>query len=494
MGLKYLNTGERPTQLPNKYLVTTKHPFDVRDSVETFNDLLDVFGTFSYYVYEDMCVKVSDEGCVYQLISRPSAPTSDRGSNIGNQFYEEEDQWYKNKDLWKRLNTEIITTNAALKRAKSNLVNGALIYIANEVTEENDNVVKTGFYYCKSGNSLISVGGEVTTEQFTALSQLVDGKASKDEVTAAVTAAIGDLVGNAPDALDTIYEIAAAIKDNPTVIVTLQDSISKKADKTSVQEISDALNANNTLVTPVLTPNFSAYHADGSAVSNLGDILVENSNIKNPKVEVGYKLKYSATYKWTSASGKRDPKAVGSDSLFSTLTESGKESDPVQSSDYIESTSSVKKITASITTDEVGYKVLNDYLIPATGTIKTSDTATVTFLYKKYYGTTTAKEITEAVVKALTGVKYINDKSATLSNLTTTDGVYYLYAYPERLSKITANGSTVWDKNSAGTGDGTQAFIEKTVTITNAAGKELTYYTYRSTQSGNLANTTLAFS
>lgn len=243
MGLKYLNEGEKPTKLPKKYLVTTKHPFDVRDSVETFNDLLDVFGTFSYYVYEDMCVKVSDEGCVYQLISRPDAPTGDRGSNIGNQFYEEEDQLYKNKDLWKRLNTEIITIPAALERAKSNLVNGALIYIANEITEEDGNVVKAGFYYCESGKDLKAVGGEVTAEQFAALSLLVDGKASKDEVTEAVTAAIGELVGTAPPTLDTIYELAAAIKDNPTVIAALQEAIGKKASQTDLDELATTVSS-----------------------------------------------------------------------------------------------------------------------------------------------------------------------------------------------------------------------------------------------------------
>lgn len=444
MAIKYFNPDSTNRQKPTQYQITAKHPWDVRDIVETFTDLLTT-ATFGKNVYENMRVLVADEGVVYELVA------SGEGMLVNKQFLANaEGLSYnpENKKFWKRLTIETINANndndeaGALARAKENLVNGALIYVANNVTEDGGTIVKSGFYYCESGKDLKVVGGEVTAEQFAAL----------------------------------------------------QNSISKKADKTSVQEISDALNANNTLVTPVLTPNFTAYLDNGDAVSNLEDILVENSNIKDPEVEVGYKLKYSATYKWTSASGKRNPNAVGSDSLFSTLTESGKESDPVQSSDYIESTSSVKKITASITTDEVGYKVSNNYLVPATGTIKTSDTATVTFLYKKYYGTTKAKEITAAVVKALTGVKYINDKSATLSNLTTADGVYYLYAYPERLSKITANGSTVWDKNSAGTGDGTQAFIEKTVTITNAAGKELTYYTYRSTQSGNLANTTLAFS
>jgi hypothetical protein len=50
---------------------------------------------------------------------------------------------------------------------------------------------------------------------------------------AAGTAAskVAELVGTAPEALDTIYELAAAIQDNEDIVNTLTDSIGKKVDK-----------------------------------------------------------------------------------------------------------------------------------------------------------------------------------------------------------------------------------------------------------------------
>lgn len=51
---------------------------------------------------------------------------------------------------------------------------------------------------------------------------------SSFKIDAAITSAIGALTGNAPEALDTLSEIAAALKDNPAVVTVLQEGLEKR--------------------------------------------------------------------------------------------------------------------------------------------------------------------------------------------------------------------------------------------------------------------------
>lgn len=138
--------------------VTTNQPLDTRESVKTFDALLDKdsFGA----VYETMKVLVQDEDCIYVLVSLPDAEEKNRWGNIGRQFVKKKDETdlSPNKKLWKRLTIEIITEWSALKRAMDNLVNGALIYLANDIAELNasnqptSTVHKAGLYFCENVN------------------------------------------------------------------------------------------------------------------------------------------------------------------------------------------------------------------------------------------------------------------------------------------------------------------------------------------------------
>ena len=69
--------------------VTTNQPLDTRESVKTFDALLDKdsFGA----VYETMKVLVQDEGCIYVLVSLPDAEEKNRWGNIGRQFVKKKD-------------------------------------------------------------------------------------------------------------------------------------------------------------------------------------------------------------------------------------------------------------------------------------------------------------------------------------------------------------------------------------------------------------------
>lgn len=65
------------------------------------------------------------------------------------------------------------------------------------------------------------------------IDQLIDSKASKTELAAAVTAAITDLIDSSPAALDTLNELAAALGDDPNFATTMATQLGLKLDKAS---------------------------------------------------------------------------------------------------------------------------------------------------------------------------------------------------------------------------------------------------------------------
>lgn len=136
MGRYYYD--KRLKELSKGYNVVTMHPYDVRDIVETFEDLLSI-ETFDYSVYEGMRVLVLDECNIYELIA---VDGEYRKADIGNAFFIES---YDKKKFWKRLTIETITTKEALQRAKNNLVNGALIYISKDIDKRD--VLKFDGYF-----------------------------------------------------------------------------------------------------------------------------------------------------------------------------------------------------------------------------------------------------------------------------------------------------------------------------------------------------------
>lgn len=215
---KYFNPQPEGT-LSSTFLLSYAHPFDLRDVVSTFDDLLDV-ATFDYAVYETMKVLVMDECCMYQLISSPDADEGLRKDGIVNQFKEDKNQ---NKKLWKRLTIETINANndndaaGALTRAKNNLVNGALIYIANDITLDDTTIQKSGLYFCQNvdGDGVLTMagGGEleagaVTTDKI-GNSAVTEKKIGADAVT---REKIANGAVNA-DKLDTGFLNSLATKD-----------------------------------------------------------------------------------------------------------------------------------------------------------------------------------------------------------------------------------------------------------------------------------------
>jgi hypothetical protein len=215
-------------QLGVNFAVTTYQPVDTRESVKEFNDLLDkrTFG----YVYETMKVLVKEEDCVYLLVSKPDAAQNERGANIGRQF--DTKNLDNNKKLWKRLTIETITTKEALQRAKSNLINGALIYIAKDITLDDGTTQKRGFYFCQNVNGegkLTLAGG----------SEVVDALDS-DSTDAALSAAMGKELNDSIKQLKEYREVSIDFGKNEEsiTIAIMQPSIISEVKKVNVQKLS----------------------------------------------------------------------------------------------------------------------------------------------------------------------------------------------------------------------------------------------------------------
>jgi hypothetical protein len=83
---------------------------------------------------------------------------------------------------------------------------------------------------------------------------------------------IANLVGSAPETLDTLQELSTALKDNANIVDTLNNAISKKADKTTVESL------------PVVKgdmPNSAVLKGGNNQVTNANEVALGNYNKSN---------------------------------------------------------------------------------------------------------------------------------------------------------------------------------------------------------------------
>lgn len=273
--------------------------------------------------------------------------------------------------------------------------------------------------------------------------------------------------------------------DKVSDIPVLEEGLNNLSD--DVEHIENELGAVNLpVVQPTISVTWTAYTAKDVQLDN---VPYEEGTLSNPILEIGYKMSYSARYKWNDVDGCQSPEYVD---VENSTWKSGIRPEKGEWSEKAEGTSITTSTTIKITlmSKEVGYKTnTSGFLVPATGYVKSSASVGVSFRNRMYYGTTTVVDVSEETIKKLATKKLASSKSLTLADVTTSNGQYFLYAYPERLSKIRANGWDVWSVSTPKQG----AFIEKTVTVTNDAGYEQEYYTYITGNSGNLNKSTLEF-
>lgn len=225
--------------------------------------------------------------------------------------------------------------------------------------------------------------------------------------------------------------------------------------------------------------DLSAYmKKDGSnyegGIALVSPVISSKWTIKNPStntsttdtnntinLENGAKVDYEGSFRWASASGKKDPERCAG-SFGTTLPANGQNSSKINKSDITTTTS----YSVNLYANKGGLEVSGTKVIRATGEDTTSASAKVTFLHRRYWGTSASANVD---IKTLSS-ELNNSKSKTIA-FDCSGGKYFYYAYPKTL------GNTSWNV-------GGLAFTGYTRTeeeITNEYGLKVTYYVYRST-------------
>lgn len=236
----------------------------------------------------------------------------------------------------------------------------------------------------------------------------------------------------------------------------------------AVKTVSKMANENVELVTPTISGTFTVKTASGTQSST--------STNNSLDVENGFMVDWTGTFLWKRIAGKKTPESVSGN--WTTLPASG-----VASKVYTATGLKVDTtISATLAAAKTGLMVSGSSVVLAKGNDTKTATAKVRFLHRRYWGLTTEKTVTAAVVKALSGTDLNNTKVAKLTSISATDSQYYVIAYPKamgELSKIVQNGATPLL-------DG--GFVKSEVSVTNAAGVAIDYYVYRTDKPGALKN------
>lgn len=233
-------------------------------------------------------------------------------------------------------------------------------------------------------------------------------------------------------------------------------------------KVGNMTNENKELVSPTISGTFTVKTSGGSQSST--------STNNSLDVENGFVVDWTGTFSWKAASGMKRPESVSGN--WTTLPASGVASAAYTATGLKADTT----ISATLAAAKTGLMVSGSSVVMAKGNDTKTATAKVRFLHRRYWGLTTEKTVTAAVVKALSGTDLNNTKTAKLTGISATDAQYYVIAYPKAmgdLSKIVQNGATPLL-------DG--GFVKSEVSVTNAAGVAIVYYVYRTDKPGALKN------
>ena len=233
-------------------------------------------------------------------------------------------------------------------------------------------------------------------------------------------------------------------------------------------KVGNMTNENKELVSPTISGTFTVKTSGGSQSST--------STNNSLDVENGFVVDWTGTFSWKAASGMKRPESVSGN--WTTLPASGVASAAYTATGLKADTT----ISATLAAAKTGLMVSGSSVVMAKGNDTKTATAKVRFLHRRYWGLTTEKTVTAAVVKALSGTDLNNTKTAKLTGISATDAQYYVIAYPKAmgdLSKIVQNGATPLL-------DG--GFVKSEVNVTNAAGVAIAYYVYRTDKPGALKN------
>lgn len=272
---------------------------------------------------------------------------------------------------------------------------------------------------------------------------------------------------------------AAASLDIPAATSSLA-GVMTGADKTNLEQVKTRMDGiyegNKAMPVPVISGAWSFFDNSGTAAT-----ITPTPDASNPKIEKGYKASFSGTYRWTAESGKKNPTQIQAGSSWTTITESGVNS-ATYTSPQVTTNTTVK---IGLQAEKTGLMVSGSSVVPASGFDTTNAQKGVTFMDRLYYGKSTTKVPSEAIVKALTS-ELVSGRSKTIDGISCTDAEYYIYAYPSALGGLS---TIIQDGATPVLG----AFTLSKVTITNAAGLGIELNVYVSNNPGAFTSAQLKF-
>lgn len=128
------------------------------------------------------------------------------------------------------------TTRNAIMRA---LIEGALVELMVKTKVDNVYVDDSTTLAAKLSEIIQSLNSKATQS---ALTEGLNARPTTEEMNAAVTAAINSLINGAPEAYNTLKELADAIAENGDVMDALTAAIGNKADASTVAALQAAVN------------------------------------------------------------------------------------------------------------------------------------------------------------------------------------------------------------------------------------------------------------
>ena len=209
------------------------------------------------------------------------------------------------------------------------------------------------------------------------------------------------------------------------------------------------------LVTPKIKVEWTVYN-DSSKTKK----IYTDSNIQ---VELGAKVSCKGNFYYDAPNkNQKIPSRYGG-----TLTENNSNSLSPEGKQFSQSNiTNNKTFTIDFYSGKSGLEVRNNKIVKASGEDKTSNSISVTFKHRLYWGTSEFDDLTD--YNTLSTELSTSRKKSTTFNCS--GGKYFYYVYPKALGKST------WKVG----GLAFSGYELKEVSIINEYGKSIEYYVYRS--------------
>ncbi len=273
-------------------------------------------------------------------------------------------------------------------------------------------------------------------------------------------------IQNAPVAI-ALETKAALSHTHPTSDITGLEEAITEVTTTKMNRDGSNYQGSLTLVPPSITSQWIVKKQDGTQVST--------SAANSLSLENGAKVDYAGSFSYPAPDSTQKAPTACSGSFGTTLPAAGVQSDTLSKTDLTTNTS----LSVSLSSPKSGLEVANGKVVVASGNDTTSATAAVSFSHRRYWGVSA-----DAAADPMTLTSELSNSRAKSIKFDCTGGRYFYYAYPKAL------GNSTW---SIG-GLSFTGYTRTEQTITNAYGKSVEYYIYRSTelQTGSSINAVIS--